>query len=85
VLFLLQYAAPGSQAAAILGWTSIEVHALCCCAGVVKHVRHVRVFVTTGIISLWAYVWMLVVYLWWTPSEVRPQQQHILQWITCVL
>jgi Ca2+/Na+ antiporter len=44
---------------------------LCCCSGVVKHVRHVRVFVTTGIISLWAYVWMLVVYLWWTPSEVR--------------
>jgi hypothetical protein len=37
----------------------------------VKHVRHVRVFVTTAIISMWAYVWMLLVYLWWTPSEVR--------------
>lgn len=39
-------------------------------AGVVKHVRHVRVFVTTAIISMWAYVWMLIVYLWWTPHEV---------------
>jgi len=43
----------------------------CCCSGVVKHVLHLRVFITTTIISLWAYVWMLVVYLWWTPSEVR--------------
>jgi solute carrier family 8 (sodium/calcium exchanger) len=38
---------------------------------VVKHVRHLRVFITTAIISMWAYVWMLIVYLWWTPSEVR--------------
>ncbi|KAF6260126.1 Sodium/calcium exchanger protein-domain-containing protein [Scenedesmus sp. NREL 46B-D3] len=38
--------------------------------GVVKHVRHLRVFITTGVVSMWAYVWMLVVYLWWTPSEV---------------
>jgi CHASE2 domain-containing sensor protein len=47
-------------------------HAVCCAAGVIKHVQHLRVFITTTIISLWAYVWMLIVYLWWTPSEVRP-------------
>jgi hypothetical protein len=34
-------------------------------------VLHLRVFITTAIISMWAYIWMLVVYLWWTPSEVR--------------
>lgn len=39
--------------------------------------QHLRVFVTTAIISLWAYVWMLVVYLWWTPSEVRHICRHI--------
>ncbi|WIA36038.1 hypothetical protein OEZ86_007397 [Tetradesmus obliquus] len=38
--------------------------------GVVKHVKHLRVFITTAIISMWAYIWMLVVYLWWTPSEI---------------
>jgi hypothetical protein len=48
-----------------------------CCAGVVKHVRHVRGFVTTAIISMWAYVWMLLVYLWWTPSEVNGRGDSI--------
>jgi hypothetical protein len=43
---------------------------VCCAAGVIKHVQHLRVFITTTIISLWAYVWMLIVYLWLTPSEV---------------
>lgn len=38
--------------------------------GTIKRIQHMRVFVTTAVISLWAYVWMLIVYLWWTPNEV---------------
>jgi hypothetical protein len=51
-------------------------HVHCCAAGVIKQVQHLRVFITTTIISLWAYVWMLIVYLWWTPSEVRADKME---------
>lgn len=29
-----------------------------------------RVYVVTAAWSIWAYIWMLIVYVYWTPNEV---------------
>lgn len=51
----------------------LMISAVCTIAmadGQFKRIEQLRVYVTTCIWSLWAYIWMLVVYRWWTPDEV---------------
>lgn len=38
--------------------------------GEVKSVTDFGVFVFTAIFSLWAYLWMLIVYVLWTPDQI---------------
>ncbi|PNH02971.1 Sodium/calcium exchanger 3 [Tetrabaena socialis] len=39
-----------------------------------KKISQLRVYVCTAAWSLWAYIWMLVVYVWWTPDEVTLEE-----------
>lgn len=51
----------------------LMISAVCTCAipaNTYKSITQLRVYVTTCIWSLWAYIWMIVVYRWWTPDEV---------------
>eukprot|EP00892_Ulva_mutabilis_P009646 jgi/Ulvmu1/7053/UM033_0113.1 len=38
--------------------------------GEVKSISEFSVFIWTAIVSLWAYMWMLIVYQFWTPDQV---------------
>ncbi|KAG2427143.1 hypothetical protein HXX76_012653 [Chlamydomonas incerta] len=51
----------------------LVISAVCTTAlpnGQFKKISQLRVYVVTATWSIWAYVWMLVVYVWWTPDEV---------------
>ncbi|KAG2493903.1 hypothetical protein HYH03_007840 [Edaphochlamys debaryana] len=51
----------------------LVISAVCTCAipaGQFKRISQMRVYITTALWSMWAYVWMLIVYVYWTPDEV---------------
>lgn len=51
----------------------LVISAVCTVAmpnGTFKGIKQLHVFYTTAAWSMFAYIWMLVVYLWWTPDEV---------------
>jgi hypothetical protein len=53
----------------------LAVVALCIVAvpeGQVKRVRGFAVFVWTAVVSLLSFLWLLVVYEWWTPNVRVP-------------
>lgn len=43
-----------------------------------RRISDFPVFVCTAVFSLWAYIWMLIVYTWWTPDEITPVEA----WLT---
>ncbi|KAG2433581.1 hypothetical protein HYH02_012513 [Chlamydomonas schloesseri] len=58
----------------------LVISAVCTTAlpnGQFKKISQLRVYITTAAWSIWAYVWMLVVYVWWTPDEVTVAEAFI--------
>ncbi|PNW76872.1 hypothetical protein CHLRE_11g479600v5 [Chlamydomonas reinhardtii] len=51
----------------------LMISAVCTTAlpdGQFKKISQLRVYVVTAAWSIWAYIWMLIVYVYWTPNEV---------------
>jgi hypothetical protein len=51
------------------------------CAGEVRKIDELPVFLVTALFSLWAYIWLWVVFVGWTPDEVTFAEA----WITVLM
>ncbi|GFR52684.1 hypothetical protein Agub_g15310 [Astrephomene gubernaculifera] len=45
--------------------------------GQYKRINQLRVYITTAAWSLWAHIWMLGVYVWWTPDEITMTEAFV--------